>query len=100
MSERCFLGGYVLVSICLIGFIYPVVVHWTWASGGWVAALGFTDFAGSGIVHMTGGFSGLFGAIFLGPRIGRFDPDTDKDEFRPHNVGLMVLGTFILWFGW
>lgn len=89
-----------IISALMIGFIYPVVVHWTWADEGWVSALGFTDFAGSGIVHMVGGFSGLYGAIFLGPRIGRFDPDTDKDEFRPHNVGLVVLGTFILWFGW
>lgn len=89
-----------VVSILLTAFVYPVVVHWTWASGGWLAELGYTDFAGSGIVHMLGAFCGLVGAIFLGPRIGRFDPDTPADEFKPHNVGMVTLGTLILWFGW
>lgn len=83
----------------LTAFIYPVVVQWTWA-GGWLTTLGYTDFAGSGIVHMLGGTCGLVGAQFLGPRIGRFDPTTPKEEFAPHNVGLVCLGTVILWFGW
>lgn len=65
-----------------------------------MSELGYTDFAGSGVVHLVGGVSGLLGAIFLGPRVGRFDEETDKDEFRPHNVGFSVLGTIILWFGW
>jgi len=65
-----------------------------------LSELGYTDFAGSGIVHMLGAFCGLVGAIFLGPRIGRFDEDTNPEEFRPHNVGMVTLGTLILWFGW
>lgn len=76
------------------------MVHWTWASDGWLAGMGYTDFAGSGIVHMVGAVCGLIGAIFLGPRMGKFDADTAEDEFRPHNVGMVVLGTLILWFGW
>lgn len=88
-----------IVSCCLTAFVYPVVVQWTW-NGGWLTQLGYTDFAGSGIVHMVGGVCGLVGAQFLGPRIGRFDPATPKEEFAPHNVGLVCLGTIILWFGW
>jgi len=89
----------VIVSCLLTAFVYPVVVQWTW-NGGWLTQLGYTDFAGSGIVHMVGGVCGLVGAQFLGPRIGRFDPATPKEEFAPHNVGLVCLGTIILWFGW
>ena len=77
-----------------------MVVHWTWAADGWLGALGFADFAGSGIVHMVGGVCGLFGALFLGPRIGVFEPDTDKEEFRPHNMAMVVLGALTLRFGW
>mmetsp|Transcript_45828 Transcript_45828/g.38605 ORF Transcript_45828/g.38605 Transcript_45828/m.38605 type:complete len:136 (+) Transcript_45828:295-702(+) len=90
----------------MTGFIYPVVVHWTWADGGWLAELGYTDFAGSGIVHLQGAVCGLIGAIILGPRIGRFEEGEGEangnvgDEFRPHNVGMVTLGSFILWFGW
>jgi len=61
---------------------------------------GYRDFAGSGVVHLLGGTCGLIGALFLGPRLGRFDPETDQDEFKPHNIGMVTLGTFILWFGW
>lgn len=84
----------------MTGFIYPVIVHWTWSQNGFLKELGYTDFGGSGVVHLMGGTAGLFGAIFLGPRIGRFDIETDNDEFKPHNVGISVLGTIILWFGW
>lgn len=84
----------------MTAFAYPVVVQWTWSANGWLTAQGYTDFAGSGIVHMTGGVFGLVGAIVLGPRTGRFESLTDKREFAPHNVGMVVLGTMILWFGW
>lgn len=57
----------------LTGFVYPTVVHWTWNSDGWLAKMNYTDFAGSGVVHMVGGVFGLVGAIVLGPRLGRFD---------------------------
>jgi len=81
----------------MTALVYPVVVHWTWG-GGWLSELGYTDFAGSGIVHMVGGVVGLIGAIILGARKGRFEDS--KEEFRPSNVGMVTLGTLILWFGW
>ena len=64
-----------------------------------MVAMGYIDFAGSGVVHLVGGTCGLVGAVVLGARIGRFDPDS-VDEFKPHNSGVMALGSFILWFGW
>lgn len=71
LAERVNITGYLILSTLLTGFIYPVVVAWTWGEG-WLLAHGFTDFAGSGIVHMTGGVAGLCAAIVLGPRLGRF----------------------------
>jgi ammonium transporter, Amt family len=93
----------------LSGFIYPVVVHWAWSTTGWLSPFkrndcclisdtGYIDFAGSGVVHMVGGFAGLVGAVVLGPRLGRFDNDGPKPQ--GHNIVLVALGTFILWFGW
>jgi len=98
MAERCTLMGYAIFSAFMTTFIYPVVVHWTWG-GGWLTDVGYIDFAGSGIVHMCGGVAALVGAIIVGPRTGRFD-DAKETEFQPHNVPLVVLGTFVLWFGW
>merc|ERR1719454_2411095 len=82
-----------------------------WSTNGWLTKpdkdvkkhlneVGFTDFAGSGIVHLTGGMGALMGAIVVGPRKGRFDQGTSEDAFNPHSLPLVVLGTFILWFGW
>jgi Amt family ammonium transporter len=100
MAERCRLEGYVLFALAMCLFIYPIVVHWTWA-GGWLGVMGFNDFAGSGVVHMTGGFSALWGAAILGPRTGRFDKSFENTpEFAPGSVLAIVLGVFILWFGW
>jgi Amt family ammonium transporter len=94
----------------LTGFVYPCVSHWIWASNGWLSAFnqgalvwdsGMIDFAGSGVVHMTGGFAGLMGAAIIGPRSGRFQSDgTPSPNFQGHSVTLVVLGTFILWYGW
>ena len=86
--------------------IYPWIVHWTWG-GGWLSNLGFLDFAGSGIVHLTGGVAGLIGAKMVGSRIGRFnnqdiynnEEDRDRD-FRPHNVPMVVLDNVFLFYGW
>jgi Amt family ammonium transporter len=92
----------VIYAVIMSVVIYPVIVYWTWSSG-WLIEWGYSDFAGSGIVHLTGGISALVGAAILGPRAGRFDfpPDSiEAKEFDPHNMGLVVLGTFILWFGW
>ena len=114
VCERAKIEAYFLYSIVLTVFIYPVVVHWGWGSGflsAWGASAGplFTldpeksngmiDFAGSGVVHMVGGFSGMMGAIVLGPRAGRF-VDGQVVELYQGNKILQSLGTFILWFGW
>jgi len=114
VCERTKIEAYFCYSIILTVFIYPVVVHWGWGSGflsAWGAAEGplfskteasngMVDFAGSGVVHMVGGFSGLMGAIVVGPRAGRFAPDGTVHELYAGNKILQSLGTFILWFGW
>jgi ammonium transporter, Amt family len=71
VAERINVYSYIAFSFFTFGFIYPVIVAWTWGKG-WLHNLGFEDFAGSGIVHVTGGFAGLMGAIVCGPRIGKF----------------------------
>ena len=95
MAERTNFVGKLLYSAILGAVIYPIVVFWTWG-GGWLTEAGFVDFAGSTIVHMTGGIVALTGAYMLGPRAGR-------EWGRPpeaSNLGIAALGTFILWFGW
>mmetsp|Transcript_1541 Transcript_1541/g.3084 ORF Transcript_1541/g.3084 Transcript_1541/m.3084 type:complete len:553 (+) Transcript_1541:97-1755(+) len=111
VAERVQFPAYIVYTFFMTSFIYPVVVAWCWSSNGWLTPkgsedakghlneVGFNDFAGSGIVHMTGGVGALVGAIISGPRKGRFDKDT-KENFDPHSLPLIVLGTFILWFGW
>jgi Amt family ammonium transporter len=79
--------------------MYPVIGHWTWG-GGWLAALGFTDFAGSTIVHSVGGWAALAGILLLGSRRGRFDSLRCQKEFAPSSLPMVTLGTFILWLGW
>ncbi|CAE8739766.1 unnamed protein product [Polarella glacialis] len=101
VAERVKSPSYALFAFVMASFIYPVVVAWTWGYG-WLSEVfdvGYMDFAGSGIVHLTGGVSALAGTIVLGPRKGRFDPDR-AEEFEAHSLPLVVLGTFILWFGW
>ena len=107
VAERTSLMSYFLYSILLTGFVYPVIVHWIWSPHGWLSAfnpnalggIGMIDFAGSGVVHMVGGVAGLMGAIVVGPRTGRFE--NGKTVAMPgHSATLVVLGTFLLWFGW
>ena len=98
LAERTQIIAYLIFSIFITAFIYPLVVHWTWG-GGWLADRGYTDFAGSGIVHLVGGVAGLVGCKIVGPRLNRFNNE-NQDEFKPHNVPMVVLGTLILWFGW
>lgn len=109
VAERTNLIAYFAYSVFLTGFVYPVVVHWVWDSNGWLSAfkadpmadVGMIDFAGSGVVHMTGGVAGLMGAWIVGPRTGRYDQETGKPNAMPgHSATLVVLGTFLLWFGW
>jgi len=106
VAERINFHAYAIYSVFLTSIVYPVVVYWTWSGSGWlyggedaITDIGYYDFAGSGIVHMTGGIGALCGAVVLGPRMGRFEENAEE-EFAPHNVPLLVLGTFILWFGW
>merc|ERR1712232_1422414 len=99
VAERVKFPGYCIYSFLMTSFIYPIVVAWTWGYG-WLEHMndvGYMDFAGSGIVHMSGGVGALVGAAVAGPRIGRFE---NPSEFVPHSLPLVVLGTFILWFGW
>ncbi|WP_376790720.1 ammonium transporter [Thermoflexus sp.] len=107
MAERLKFVGFVLMSLWVSMFIYPLVGGWVWG-GGWLANLGrmlglgngAVDFAGSGVVHMVGGAVGLAGALVLGPRIGRFNQDGSANVIPAHNIPLGVLGTVILFFGW
>jgi Amt family ammonium transporter len=103
VAERINFRVYMLFTIVMTTVIYPCIVGSTWSGKGWLGTVnnvGFFDFAGSGIVHMTGGVGALVGAIVVGPRKGRFDGSTPESTFDPHSLPLVVLGTFILWFGW
>jgi Amt family ammonium transporter len=106
MAERTKFSAYLVFSLVMCAVVYPVVVHWTWG-GGFIAqdinfgdALSYSDFAGSGIVHMTGGIAALMGALFLGPRIGKYDENGRPRAIPGHNIPFSVVGVFILWFGW
>jgi Amt family ammonium transporter len=99
MAERMKFVAYLTYSFLLTAFIYPVVGHWVWG-GGWLAGLDFHDFAGSTVVHGVGGIAALVGAWMLGPRIGRFQPDGSPRVISGHNLPLVMIGVFILWFGW
>jgi Amt family ammonium transporter len=102
MAERTRFSGYLLYSIIISGIIYPISGHWIWG-GGWLASLGFHDFAGSTVVHSVGGWAALMGAIVLGPRIGKYVSIGGKVSSKAilgHNLPLASLGVFILWFGW
>ena len=104
MAERTKFISYCVYSAIISAVIYPIEAHWVWG-GGWLANLGFHDFAGSTCIHMVGGISALIGAALLGPRIGKFDRDkngkvTKVNSFPGHNLPLGALGVFILWLGW
>jgi len=104
MAERTKFSGYLIYSVFICAFIYPIFGSWAWGSlfngGGWLENLGFTDFAGSTVVHSIGGWLGLAGAVVLGPRIGKYGPDGKARAIPGHNIALAALGVFILWFGW
>ena len=119
VAERCSLTAYFTYTVFITVWVYPCVVHWMWDVNGWLSPFnsdpevfkGVIDFAGSGVVHMVGGFSGLCGAYMCGPRFRRFDHSDDarkskyfeelQHQFKfGHNVPFQVFGTFILWTGW
>jgi len=100
LAERIRFGAYVLVAILITTVIYPVFGCWVWNDGGWLAKLGFIDFAGSSVVHSVGGWCALAGLVVLGPRLGRFSKDGEVREIGGHNLPLVAFGGMILWFGW
>ena len=99
VAERVKFTAYLVYSIVISAFIYPIVGHWVWG-GGWLAELGFWDFAGSTVVHSVGAWMALTGAIMLGPRIGKYNPDGSSNAIPGHSLPLGTLGVFILWLGW
>ncbi len=99
MAERTRFVAYCLYSAVISAVIYPISGHWIWG-GGWLAQLGFHDFAGSTAVHMVGGIAALVGAKILGPRVGKYDPNGKPRAIPGHSLPLAALGVFILWFCW
>ena len=102
LAERIKLWPFFLFAAILTGFIYPIQMGWQWG-GGWLAARGFSDFAGSTLVHSAGGAAALAGAIILGPRLGRFTKKGDPAPVKPFaasSIPLVTLGVFVLWLGW
>jgi Amt family ammonium transporter len=110
VAERISFYAYIVYAFFLTGFIYPVAVHWLWSKAGWASmtndpsnllfGVGAVDFAGSGVIHMTGGVAALVGCIFLGPRQGRFGLNGDVHAMPAQSVLLQTIGTLLLWFGW
>ena len=99
MAERMKFPAYLIYSFIISALIYPVIGHWIWG-GGWLAARGFYDFAGSTVVHTTGGMAALIGTIMLRPREGKYGIDGKANAIPAHSIPLASLGVFILWFGW
>jgi Amt family ammonium transporter len=99
VAERIKYFSFVVFSFVLVALIYPATGHWIWG-GGWLAKLGFWDFAGSTAVHSVGGWAALAGVIVLGPRFGKFDENGKIKPVPGHNLSLATIGCFILWLGW
>ncbi len=98
VAERTKFSAYLIYAAVIFGIIYPISGHWSWG-GGWLAEMGFNDFAGSAVVHSVGGWIALVGAMIVGPRIGKYT--NGKNHAIPgHNLTIAALGVFILWFGW
>lgn len=100
MAERTKFLTYCIYSFVISLIIYPIEAHWVWGGTAWLTDLGFTDFAGSAVIHMVGGITGFIGACFLGPRIGKYDKNGHARPILGHNISIAALGVFILWFGW
>ena len=103
MAERTKFSSYIIFSLVISGIIYPVSGHWIWSGDGWLAGMGFHDFAGSTVVHSVGGWAALMGAYVLGGRTGKYvrnGKDVAVQAIPGHNLPLASLGVFILWFGW
>jgi Amt family ammonium transporter len=99
IAERTKFSAYLIFSIIVTAFIYPISGHWIWG-GGWLSEMGFHDFAGSTVVHSVGGWVALAGAIVVGPRLGKYSASGKSRVIPGHNLAFGALGVFILWFGW
>lgn len=99
IAERMKLWPFLIFTLFLTGFIYPIVGSWEWGTG-WLDAMGFSDFAGSTLVHSTGGWAALAGAIILGARAGKYGPNGEVTPIPGSSMPLATLGTFVLWLGW
>lgn len=99
VAERVKYVTFIIFSFVLTLVIYPIVGHWVWG-GGWLAELGFMDFAGDSVVHSVGGWAALAGAMLLGPRIGKYGKDGKPKAIPGHSMSLAVIGLFVLWLGW
>jgi Amt family ammonium transporter len=104
MAERTQFKSYLIYTCFISAFIYPISGHWIWSPDGWLAALGFHDFAGSTVVHSVGGWAALMGAAVVGPRIGKYKKGADGKvsvkAFPGHNIPYAALGVLLLFFGW
>ena len=103
MAERMRFPAYLMYTAVISAVVYPVIGHWIWSGGGWLAKLGFGDFAGSTVVHATGGWVAFVGAAMLGPRIGKYVSNGRERKVKAipgHSIPLAALGVFVLWFGW
>ena len=107
IAERTKFSAYLIITVLITALIYPISGHWSWGSlwlgdagAGWLEGFGFTDFAGSTVVHSVGAWCGLAGALVLGPRMGKYGADGAPRAIPGHNIPLAGLGVFILWFGW
>ncbi len=99
VAERIKYHSFIIFSFILVAFMYPITGHWIWG-GGWLAGLGFWDFAGSTVVHSVGGWAALAGVLVLGPRFGKYNEDGKVNPIPGHNLSLGTIGCFILWLGW
>ncbi len=100
MAERTTFKAYLLFTVTLAAVIYPVFGHWVWNSEGWLAKLGFMDFAGASVVHMVGAVAALVGVRMVGPRLGRYSRDGSMTKLEVNSSAWSALGVVILWFGW
>jgi len=99
VAERIKYLSFILFSFILVAFVYPMIGHWIWG-GGWLAKLGFFDFAGSTVVHSVGAWAALAGVIVLGPRVGKYGKDGSVHVIPGHNMTSAMIGCFVLWLGW
>lgn len=100
MAERTKFLSYCVYSFVISLIVYPIEAHWVWGPDGWLAAMGFHDFAGSACIHFVGGLTAMIGASMLGARIGKFNKDGTPNGIPGHSLTIGALGCFILWFGW